>query len=107
MRLSDREMKFVNSPLLRFLQRRVEFPAFKRLGLDVRNKSILEIGCGSGYGAWLISKRRPKSYTGIDLMPEQIALAKKLLLENYEFMVMDSTDLIGRRFIKPLSCAAN
>jgi ubiquinone/menaquinone biosynthesis C-methylase UbiE len=54
---------------------------------------ILEIGCGSGYGAVLLSELRPKSYVGIDLMPEQIALAHQRRLPNAEFMVQDAAQL--------------
>lgn len=93
MRLSDREFRAMNNPLRRFVQRRVEFPIFRRMGLEAGGKDVLEIGCGSGYGAVLLSNLRPKSYVGIDLMPEQIELAKQVELKNAAFHVMDATDL--------------
>ena len=93
MRLSDREFRAMNNPLRRFVQRRVEFPIFRRMGLDASGKDVLEIGCGSGYGAVLLSRLRPKSYVGIDLMPEQIDLARQVELQNAAFQVMDATDL--------------
>ena len=94
MKLSEREFKVVNSPLLRFLQKHIEFPIFRKMGLDPEGKSILEIGCGSGYAAFLIySGWNPENYIGIDLMPEQLALAKKLDLAQCKFMEMDATDL--------------
>ena len=93
MRLSDREFRAMNNPLRRFVQRRVEFPIFRRMGLDAGGKDVLEIGCGSGYGAVLLSNLRPKSYVGIDLMPEQIELARQVELKNAGFHVMDATDL--------------
>jgi len=84
----------MNNPLRRFFQRRLEFPVFKWLGLKEENQDVLEIGCGSGYGAVLLSRRNPKSYVGIDLMPEMIDLAKKQPgLENAEFLVMDAGDM--------------
>jgi ubiquinone/menaquinone biosynthesis C-methylase UbiE len=83
----------MNNPLRRFVQRRVEFPIFRRMGLDASGKDVLEIGCGSGYGAVLLSNLRPKSYVGIDLMPEQIDLARQVELQNAAFHVMDATDL--------------
>ena len=93
MRLSDREFRAMNNPLRRFVQRRVEFPTFRRMGLEAGGKDVLEIGCGSGYGAVLLSSLRPKSYVGIDLMPEQIELARQVELQDAAFQVMDATDL--------------
>ena len=93
MRLSDREFRAMNNPLRRFVQRRVEFPIFRRMGLDASGKDVLEIGCGSGYGAVLLSNLHPKSYVGIDLMPEQIELARQVELPNAAFHVVDATDL--------------
>jgi len=93
MRLSDREFRAMNNPFRRFLQRRVEFPTFRRMGLEASGKDVLEIGCGSGYGAVLLSSLHPRSYVGIDLMPEQIDLARRIDLEDACFQVMDATDL--------------
>jgi ubiquinone/menaquinone biosynthesis C-methylase UbiE len=97
MRLSDREFKAMNNPVRRFLQRTLEFPLFKWIGLTEENRDILEIGCGSGYGAVLLSELRPKSYVGVDVMSEQIELALELAqkhhLANYEFLLRDAADL--------------
>jgi len=93
MRLSDREFKAMNNPIRRFVQRRVEYPTFRRMGLDASGKDVLEIGCGSGYGAVLLSRQAPRSYVGVDLMPEQIALAQRVDIPGGEFHVMDATDL--------------
>jgi ubiquinone/menaquinone biosynthesis C-methylase UbiE len=94
MRLSDKEFRAMDSPLRRFLQRRLEMPVFRLLGLKEENQDILEIGCGNGYGATLLMRLKPKSYVGIDLMPEMIELARKREnLPNAEFLVMDAVDL--------------
>jgi len=93
MRLSDREFRAMNNPVRRFFQRRVEFPAFRRMGLEASAKDVLEIGCGSGYGAVLLSSLGPRSYIGIDLMAEQIELARRIELPGAAFHVMDATDL--------------
>jgi ubiquinone/menaquinone biosynthesis C-methylase UbiE len=93
MRLSNIEFKAMNNAARRLLQRTVEYPLFRRMGLTEQNCDILEIGCGSGYGAVLLSHLRPKSYVGIDLMPEQIALAHQRRLPNAEFMVQDAAQL--------------
>jgi SAM-dependent methyltransferase len=76
------------------LHRFIEFPLFKLLGLRGQVQDILEVGCGAGYGAVLLSALRPKSYVGIDLMPEMIALAKNRPgLTNAEFLVLDAADM--------------
>jgi ubiquinone/menaquinone biosynthesis C-methylase UbiE len=94
MRLVDAELKAINSPTRRFLHRYVEFPLFRLLGLRCKGLDILEVGCGTGYGAVLLSTLSPKSYAGIDLMPEMIDLAKKQPgLTNAEFLVMDAADM--------------
>jgi SAM-dependent methyltransferase len=71
----------MQSPLRRFVQRRVELPTFERLlsraGIDLRGKRILEAGCGNGYALSLLQKRlRPNKLVGFDLMPEQIEYAR-------------------------------
>lgn len=91
MRLSDAEFHAMNSGPRRSLQRYVEWPVFKRLGLeDCAGKDVVEIGCGSGYGAWLISSLRPRSYVGFDVMPEQIAIAERRGLPGCRFFVADA-----------------
>jgi ubiquinone/menaquinone biosynthesis C-methylase UbiE len=96
-RLTQAEFKALNSPLRRFLHRYVEFPLFRLLGLKGDGLDILEVGCGTGYGAVLLSAIHPKSYVGIDLMPEMIEVAKRQPgLLNVEFLAMDAADM--RRF---------
>ncbi len=42
------------------------------------NKKVLEIGCGAGYDAYMFCNNGAE-YTGLDLVPENIALTKKHL----------------------------
>jgi ubiquinone/menaquinone biosynthesis C-methylase UbiE len=93
MKLSDKEFRAMNNPVRQLLQRTIEFPLFKRMGLTGERLDILEIGCGSGYGATLLATLNPRSYVGIDVMPEQIALAQQLNLPDTAFMVRDAADL--------------
>ncbi len=93
MELSENEFKIVNSPIFRFIQKYIELPVFKKMGFDPTNKSVLEIGCGSGHGAFLISDGCPESYIGIDMMPEQIQIAQERSVKNCEFILMDASDL--------------
>jgi SAM-dependent methyltransferase len=93
-RLCDAELRAVNGSFRRFLQRRIEFPVFRWLGLNGQGLDILEVGCGSGYGAVLVSRLKPKSYLGIDLMPEMIDLAlKREDAAHAEFRLMDAADM--------------
>lgn len=93
MRLTEPEFKAMNTALRRFVQRTIEFPTFRSLGLKTNPGHLLEIGCGSGFGATLLLHLNPASYIGIDLMPEQIALAQKRQLPSVDFRLQDATDL--------------
>ena len=94
MRLIDAEFRALNSPTRRLMHRYLELPLFRLLGLKPQGRDILEVGCGAGYGAVLLSPFRPNSYLGIDLMPEMIDLARKQSgLEHAEFRVMDAADM--------------
>ena len=53
-------------------------PEPKEMSGKNSGKDILEVGCGSGYSASLIVKDHPKSYTGMDIMPEQLEKAEAL-----------------------------
>lgn len=92
-RLSEMEFKAMNTEWRRLFQRTVEYPLFKRFGLNVAGQDVLEIGCGSGYGAVLLASQAPGSYLGVDLMPEQIALAQQRALSHASFVVQDASDL--------------
>lgn len=92
MKLSNVEFRAMNTPWRRWGHRHFELPMFQRLGLDVKGKDILEIGCGNGYGGYLLNQLGPKSYIGLDVMEEQIAIARKNHPQ-YEFLVQDAADL--------------
>jgi ubiquinone/menaquinone biosynthesis C-methylase UbiE len=95
MRLGRTEFAMMNNPIRRFLQRHVEFRVFqqhlRKRKIDLTNKAILDAGCGSGYSTGLIaSKFVPSRLVAFDLMPEQIALAKRRGL-NADILVGDMT----------------
>jgi SAM-dependent methyltransferase len=92
MKLSEIEFRAMNTSLRRFGQGHFEYPLFRRLGLDVRGRSVLEIGCGSGYGSALLCSDGPDRYLGLDLMPEQIELARQKY-PGVDFREQDATDL--------------
>lgn len=92
MKLSTPEFNAMQSLPRKVGQRYFEMPIFKRMGLSLQNKDVLEIGCGSGYGAYLLSELKPKSYIGLDVMEEQVALAKKQYPQ-FQFIVQGAEDL--------------
>ncbi len=92
MKLSDIEFRAMDSWWRRWGQRHLELPLFRRMGLDVCNKDVLEIGCGNGHGAYLLNELSPRSYLGLDLMEEQITKARQRHPQ-YRFLVQDATDL--------------
>src|SRR5512134_825296 len=92
MKLSDIEFRAMDSPLRRWGQQYFELPIFQRMGLDVRHKDVLEIGCGNGHGAYLLNQGSPRSYVGLDVMEEQIAKARQRY-PTYCFLVQDAADL--------------
>jgi ubiquinone/menaquinone biosynthesis C-methylase UbiE len=89
-RLSDREFRAMNNPWRRLFQRLCEFPLLKWFGVPITDREVLEVGCGSGYGAQLLATLKPRSYVGFDFMPEQVDLARKRMPEA-EFYVQDAT----------------
>ena len=92
MKLSTVEFRAMQSLPRKLGQRFFEMPMFKRMGLNLRDKDVLEIGCGSGYGAYLLSALNPKSYIGLDVMEEQVQLAHKNYPQ-FEFLILDAEDL--------------
>ncbi len=91
-KLSAREFEAMNAPWRRWMQRSMEFPTLKRFGIPIAGQDVLEVGCGSGYGAQLLSTLEPRSYQGFDFMPEQVALARKRL-PGFDFFVQDAADM--------------
>jgi ubiquinone/menaquinone biosynthesis C-methylase UbiE len=92
MKLSDVEFRAMQSLWRKWGQTYFELPLFQRLGLDVKNKDVLEIGCGNGYGGYLLNQLGPKSYIGLDLMEEQVEIAHRKYPQ-YKFIIQDATDL--------------
>ena len=92
MKLSELEFRAMDSWWRRWGQERIEIPFFQHMGLEVRNKDVLEIGCGNGYGAYLLNQRAPRSYVGLDLMAEQIEKARQRYPQ-HQFLMQDATDL--------------
>ncbi len=58
---------------------------------DLKNKVVLDFGCGSGYGAYMISKVA-KEVHAVDISPKAIEFAKeKYSSDNINFYACDTT----------------
>ena len=56
--------------------------------------SVLDVGCGTGAVIELLHEKHPNArYTGLDLTPEMIAVARSKKLSNCDFVVGDAEDL--------------
>ena len=93
MDLSVQEFEAMQSKSHLWFNEHCELAGFKNWGLKIPGSDILEVGCGWGYCASLIMREGPKSYVGLDVMPEQLEIAKKRGLENAIFEQGDAADL--------------
>ena len=95
--IDKKELKLVNSAVRKFFQRHYEFWTFKKYlkknHVDLINKEILDVGCGSGYSTQLIMREfQPKELFAFDIIPEEVVLAKQRGLSANIF-VGDVTDI--------------
>jgi len=59
----------------------------------IKNKKVLDVGCGNGYGSYLMSKYATE-VIGIDVSPRCIKYAEKnYKRENLKFILMDALEL--------------
>ncbi len=93
MKLSVKEFDAMQMGWRKWYIEKIELKTFKRFGLIIKDRDILEIGCGNGYAASLITAEQPKSYTGLDIMPEQLAIARDRGLQNATFVEGSADDL--------------
>ena len=74
------EQKLMTSPLKKILISTFELNIFKHLmksfNIDLKDKSILEVGCGAGYGIEQIYKSfKPKEYFAFDVNLKMVSLS--------------------------------
>ena len=63
----------------------------------IRNKSVLDCGCGGGYGSDYFARKKAKKVIGVDLSARAIDNAKIFFKrDNLQFMEMDITHLSFR-----------
>jgi ubiquinone/menaquinone biosynthesis C-methylase UbiE len=97
MRLGHFEFLAMNNPLRNWRMRRREFPLLQKMltqeKVELHHPTIVDMGCGSGYSTYLLQKCfSPGKIHAFDLMPEQIALAKRRGL-GIDFQVADATSM--------------
>ena len=93
MKLSTKEFDAMQMGWRKWYIEKVELRTFQKSGLDLRDADVLEVGCGTGYAASLITARGINSYTGLDIMPEQLEIARKRNLPNACFVLGSADDL--------------
>lgn len=93
MKLSTKEFDAMQMGWRKWYIEKIELKTFEKFGLDLRNADVLEVGCGNGYAASLITARGVSSYTGLDIMPEQLEIARSRRLLNARFVQGSADDL--------------
>ena len=93
MKLSTKEFDAMQRKWRKWYIEKVELKTFRKFGLELRGADILEVGCGNGYAASLITAQGVNSYTGLDIMPEQLEIARNRKLPNASFVQGSADDL--------------
>jgi ubiquinone/menaquinone biosynthesis C-methylase UbiE len=80
------DLVFVNSFMKRFMLKYFEMIIFNKFlkshKICLTNKTILDAGCGSGFGLQLIQENfHPSQLYGFDILPEQVLRAQKRKLK--------------------------
>ena len=93
MKLSTKEFDAMQMGWRKWYIEKVELKTFRKFGLVLSGADILEVGCGNGYAASLITARGVRSYTGLDIMPEQLEIARNRKLPGASFVLGSADDL--------------
>lgn len=93
MKLSTKEFDAMQMGWRKWYIEKIELKTFQKFGLELRDTDVLEVGCGNGYAASLLTARGVNSYTGLDIMPEQLAIARNRNLPNSSFVLGSAEDL--------------
>jgi SAM-dependent methyltransferase len=64
-------------------------PTILMIAGDVTDKTVLDLGCGSGFFSGEFANRGAKKVIGMDNSVEQIRIAKKIPLERAEYVLGD------------------
>ena len=93
MKLSTKEFDAMQRKWRKWYIEKIELKTFEKFGLDLRGADVLEVGCGNGYAAALLTTGGVRSYTGLDVMPEQLAIARDRRLLRASFVQGSADDL--------------
>lgn len=82
MKMTSTEQSVMNSRVRHWFQEHYEFAVLqrqlRRSGVDLRGKVLLDAGCGAGANVRLLQRAfSPEAIYGIDLLPEEVALAQR------------------------------
>jgi ubiquinone/menaquinone biosynthesis C-methylase UbiE len=104
------ELRLMNSRGRELLLKHWDFPLFasalRRHGISLAGTSILDAGCGSGYGLTLIVERfHPATLTAFDLVPSQVEIARSRATPAHVFVGdITALDLPDRSFDAVFVC---
>jgi len=98
MKMNMLEKLAMNNPIRFYIQRHIEAPLLQKLGANISNKVVLEVGCAHGVGTQiLLDQWRAKKVYAIDLDDEMLQKARKRLKgyrkDRLELQVGDVTQL--------------
>jgi len=98
MKMNTLEKLAMNNPIRFYIQRHFEAPLLQRLGADVKDKVVLEVGCAHGVGTQILLEQwQAKKVYAMDLDDEMLQKAKKRLQgyskDRLELQVGDVTQL--------------
>ena len=93
MKLSMKEFDAMQMGWRKWYIEKMELKTFQKFGLVIKDADILEVGCGNGYAASLITAQGPRSYTGLDIMPDQLEIERSRGLKGASFVEGSADDL--------------
>lgn len=73
--------------------RRIEWPCIRELLPELKDRSILDVGCGTGIFTFQLEEYAPKRLVGLDLSSEMLAIARQKAAERHsgaEFLLGDA-----------------
>lgn len=60
----------------------IEWPCIRKLLPDLKGKTVVDLGCGTGIFTFLLEQNNPSTIIGIDLSEEMLQIAKDKAKEN-------------------------
>ena len=78
----------------------IEWPCIQKMLPDLKDKSILDLGCGSGRFTFLLEKEVPGTIIGIDLSQQMLDIAKEKSNKNNSKAVFQKGDINRLDLIK-------